>query len=307
MKTEIRLLINVWLAERVALGGLTRRGSGTLIDKLPPSRRPRRPGRPAIRSAFLLTLLATIQPALALNLSRGEALRIGKKIWQNECAGTVAGLTSWNQGEKFASLGIGHFIWYPRGARGPFDESFPKLLAFVSARGVKLPQILLGDGAAACPWNSRAEFQQALQTTEMKQLRQFLAETVEMQAEFLVQRLEQALAQMLAKAPAAEHASLQRRFARVAGSAAGCYALVDYVNFKGEGALDSEKYNGQGWGLLQVLEHMSRSENEGAALQAFAASARQVLSERVRNSPPARQESRWLNGWLQRINTYTEF
>src|ERR1700687_5714085 len=65
-----------------------------------------------------------------VNLSKAEALRIGKKIWQNKCDGTIAGLTSWNEGKNFASLGIGHFIWYPEGVRGPFEESFPKFLSF---------------------------------------------------------------------------------------------------------------------------------------------------------------------------------
>ena len=40
----------------------------------------------------------------------------------------------WNPGEEFPSLGIGHFIWYPAGVDGPFIESFPRLLAFLSAR-----------------------------------------------------------------------------------------------------------------------------------------------------------------------------
>ena len=51
---------------------------------------------------------------------------------------------------------------------------------------------------------------------------------------------------------------MQQRFDRVASSAMGCYALVDYVNFKGEGVLATERYAGQGWGLLQVLEGMSQ-------------------------------------------------
>ena len=32
--------------------------------------------------------------------------------------------------------------------------------------------------------------------------------------------------------------------------------LIDYVNFKGEGVLETERYRGRGWGLLQVLEGM---------------------------------------------------
>ena len=35
-------------------------------------------------------------------------------------------------------------------------------------------------------------------------------------------------------------------------------------------------------------------------------SAKKVLTKRVRNSPPARNESRWLPGWLNRINTYVQ-
>src|SRR5205085_8036676 len=38
------------------------------------------------------------QAATAINLSPAETRRIGNKIWQNECGGTVAGLTSWNAG-----------------------------------------------------------------------------------------------------------------------------------------------------------------------------------------------------------------
>src|SRR6266404_3179051 len=71
-------------------------------------------------------------PSGGVTISHTDALRIGKKIWRNECGGSVAGLTSWNSGENFASLGIGHFIWYPKGVRGPFDESFPKLVEFAN-------------------------------------------------------------------------------------------------------------------------------------------------------------------------------
>src|SRR5207302_9486803 len=63
-----------------------------------------------------------------VRLSEKEAAEIGRKVWRNECAGTVEGLTSWNAGQNFASLGIGHVIWDPKGVEGPFEESFPKLL-----------------------------------------------------------------------------------------------------------------------------------------------------------------------------------
>src|SRR5437588_886841 len=131
-------------------------------------------------------LLLFVPVANAINLSRAEAMRIGKKIWQNECNGTVSGLTSWNSGENFASLGIGHFIWYPEGMQGPFEESFPQLVSFIAAHGAKLPNLVLGPGKLHCPWKSRTEFLGAQQTPKMKQLRQFLVDTIDLQAQFMV-------------------------------------------------------------------------------------------------------------------------
>jgi len=238
----------------------------------------------------------------AIALSHAEALRIGKKIWQNECNGTVSGLTSWNEGENFASLGIGHFIWYPKGQRGPFEESFPKLISFISSRGAKLPKLLLGADELPCPWNSRTEFLRRQQTSEMKQLRQFLADIVDLQAEFLVKRLGNALPKMLDEAAPAERQNAQQQFERVASTPQGCYALVDYVNFKGEGVLRTERYRGEGWGLLQVLEGMRA--NGTNAVNEFSHSAAAVLKRRVRNSPPERNEARWLSGWLNRVHSY---
>ena len=273
-----------------------------LMDKHNPSR-----GRHHIClcGTILTVLLATsfVHNALsAIALSHAEALRIGKKIWQNECNGTVSGLTSWNEGENFASLGIGHFIWYPKGQRGPFEESFPKLISFISSRGAKLPKILLGTGELPCPWNSRSEFLHSQQTSEMKELRQFLADSVDLQAEFLVKRLGNALPKMLDEAAPAERQNVQQQFERVASTSQGCYAVVDYVNFKGEGVLQTERYRGEGWGLLQVLEGMRA--NGTSAVNEFSHSAAAVLKRRVQNSPPERNEARWLSGWLNRVHSY---
>ena len=53
----------------------------------------------------------------------------------------------------------------------------------------------------------------------MKEFRQFLANTVDLQAEFLVQRLQRALPKILAEAAPAERAQVQQQFDRVAKSA----------------------------------------------------------------------------------------
>ena len=241
----------------------------------------------------------------SLQVSDAQAESAGRKLWKNECGGTVAGLTSWNAGEDFASLGIGHYIWYPAGRREGFEESFPELVAFLQAHGVTLPVWLHPN--APCPWNSRSEFQRDQSGGQMSELRHMLASTVSLQAKFSAHRLEAALPKMLADAPAGQREEVQRQFHRVAASPNGVYALVDYVNFKGEGVLPTERYQGQGWGLLQVLAGMgpnAASQPGREATEEFSRSAARVLTQRVANAPAERQESKWLPGWRNRVATY---
>jgi len=253
--------------------------------------------------------VASAQTDPAVNLSRDQALRIGRKIWQNECGGSVAGLTSWNEGENFASLGIGHFIWYPEGVRGPFEESFPRFIEFIRNERLDLPvwlqRLEIGpSGVPACPWNSRAEFLRAENSRRMIELREFLVRTVDLQTRFMVARLQDSLPKMLSEAAPADRTNVRQQFVRVASASQGCYALVDYVNFKGEGTLHSERYRGQGWGLLQVLEGMRGAAGGQSAVEEFSRAAAAVLKRRVQNSPPARNEARWLPGWINRVNSY---
>ena len=278
------------------------------MDKRRPSRKQHRcrfGGSPSLLALLLATSIATWpHPLCAINLSHSDVLRIGKRIWQNECNGTITGLTAWNEGEDFASLGIGHFIWYPRGRRGPFEESFPKLVSFISSRGAKLPPLFLGVGDQPCPWNSRAEFLRAQHTVTMNQLRQFLADTIDLQAEFLIARLQSALPKMLAQAAPHDRANVQQQFERMARTPQGYYPLVDYVNFKGEGVLHTERYQGQGWGLLQVLAAM-HGASDNTAVAEFTQAAKAVLIRRVQNAPAERHESRWLSGWIRRVTSYS--
>jgi hypothetical protein len=247
----------------------------------------------------ILLFLAPLPALASAPLPDSELAAIGRKVWTNECGATLSGLTSWNQGEQFASLGIGHFIWYPAGRRGPFEESFPPLAQYLAAHGRPVPAWMRG----ACPWNTRAEFTAAQHTDRMQALRSLLADTVPLQARFLAQRMHEALPKMLAAAPPAQSDKVSRNFERLEATSAGTFALIDYVNFKGEGTLATERYNGQGWGLLQVLEAMPAS---GDAPQAFSQSAKAILARRVRNSPPDRHEERWLPGWQARVSRYAE-
>ncbi|MEN3943099.1 hypothetical protein WJU23_17510 [Prosthecobacter sp. SYSU 5D2] len=232
-------------------------------------------------------------PSAGVQLSAAQLQRVGQRIWQNECAGTVAGLTSWNAGEAFASLGIGHFIWYPAGKRGPFEESFPPLAAFLQSRGVAMPAWTQGP----CPWPRKAAFEADKNGPRQTELRSTLSKTVGLQTEFIIARLQRALPKM--KASSKKPSLVQAHFDALLATPEGAFCLIDYVNFKGEGTAPTERYNGQGWGLLQVLEGMKQPTPAG-----FAESAKAVLSRRVQNAPAARKEQRWLAGWHNRCDGY---
>lgn len=234
-------------------------------------------------------------------LSSAQMDRVGRRIWQNECGGTVAGLTSWNAGEEFASLGIGHFIWYPQGRSGPFAESFPPLLAFLEAHGITTP----GWARGACPWPTKAAFEADRKGERQQELRALLSRTVRQQTEFIMARMEAALPMMLGEAPARERAWVKTAFDSLKTTPEGMFCLIDYVNFKGEGTSSTERYKGKGWGLLQVLQAMGESPSSYTAWNVqFAEAAKRVLSRRVANAPHERKEQRWLSGWHNRCDSY---
>lgn len=254
--------------------------------------------------AFFLTL--PLSHARELYLSQDELARIGRLIYKNETGGKPANLTAWNEGEEFASLGIGHFLWYPEGEEYRFVETFPALVEYMKSEGAPLPSWLRNLRPFDLPWKSRAEFYREFESPRMVSLRDFLLGTFALQTSFIADRLEKSLPAMLDAAPPELRDNIERQFYRVAESDMGMYVLIDYVNFKGEGVSESERYKGQGWGLLQVLANMKGTEKGRPALQEFAKSAEFVLERRVRNSPPERNEKRWLPGWRNRLKTYTD-
>jgi hypothetical protein len=249
-----------------------------------------------MNAALLLLLSVGTLPALSFP----DLEAIGRRVWQNEAAGKVEGLADWNSGESFASLGIGHFIWYPPGPKGPFEESFPGLVRFLSDKGAPPPDWL--KPGMACPWPDRASFLKDSQSPKVRELRQWLASTVPLQSQFLAERLERALPKMLESLPKERREAVRRSFESLAATTQGRFALIDYVNFKGEGTKATERYAGQGWGLLQVLEGMP----PGGHAAEFSKSAAETLRRRVRNAPPERNEERWLPGWLNRVHSYAQ-
>jgi hypothetical protein len=119
--------------------------------------------------------------------------------------------------------------------------------------------------------------------------------------------MESSLPKMLVAASEDSRDRVTRNFRALEACPAGVYALVDYVNFKGEGISATERYKGRGWGLLQVLESMGGEMHGAEAVKEFVRSAKKILNDRVQNSPAARNEARWLKGWENRLNTYLEY
>ncbi len=257
--------------------------------------------------ALLLSACAPSAPPPAGNtpagtkLSAAQRKAIGRKIWQNESGGKVDGLTHWNVGEEFPSLGIGHFIWYPAGFNGRFFETWPAFVRFATDRGVTVPAV---GRQPDCPWRSRDAFYRDFKGAEMTTLRNWLAGQVTLQTDFIIARSRGALPKVLTAAPAGDRARVEANYRKVATTSNGTYALIDYVNFKGDGTNTSERYNSQGWGLLQVLREMRDVRSGQPAAAEFAAAAKRRLDLRLKNSPPARGESRWRSGWHNRCNTY---
>lgn len=261
----------------------------------------------------LLALLVLVLSLSSAGVSGNEELPalepsqadwIADQIFQNECNRQLSCLTSWNTGEDFPSLGIGHFIWYRQGQQERFVESFPDLLGYYVARGVDLPDWIAGLPGWSSPWPDREAFLSDIDSPRMQSLRDFLNATRGIQAGYIIRRLERSLPALMAASEQPE--AIAAEFYRVAGSEVphGMYALIDYVNFKGEGTAASERYQGEGWGLLQVLETMLSAPRTGTVLEQFSAAARQVLARRIENSPAERGEERWRQGWNNRTLTY---
>ena len=230
---------------------------------------------------------------------------IGQKIYNNETGGDVSNLIFWSTNEGFASLGVGHFIWYPQGKIQRFKQTFPDLIRFLKSSGSDVPDWLLQQIEVGSLWNSREELEQARGDEKFQALQKLLIDTSGLQVSFLFQRLDKALPRILTALHPSSHELIIRRFNRLKTSPGGLYPLVDYVNFKGEGSVPAEGYNGEGWGLLQVLEAMQDTPAGPEALEAFSIAADKVLTRRVSNSPPERNEQRWLPGWRVRLMTYT--
>lgn len=249
--------------------------------------------------SFLLSTLGFASSMYALTLHQKEA--IGNRIFINECSGKKELLVFWNPHEPFPSLGIGHCIWFPRSYTGKYTQTFPELMRFLKRKGIHVPHFAT---KKYCPWNAREDF---LADSESRdRLRTLLSSTIELQTEFLILKLHQSKKHILAKSPPSLKDHISHMFHLLESTPAGMFALLDYLNFKGEGTNPAERYHAKGWGLTQVLSSMPQTTSQKTALSDFIHAAKICLAERVSNASPDSPDKHALKGWHARIDRYNQ-
>lgn len=237
-------------------------------------------------------------------LSQYELNVIAEKIYQNETSGNPKNIMFWSKNETFPSIGIGHFIWYPRGQVKVFDETFPAMIDYYVANKVEIPRWLHAARKTGAPWMNRDIFERSRNDPEFRQLQNLLMNTKALQTQFFFDRLHESIPEIVKHVAPQYRQHIVNNYNAVAKTKGGWYPLIDYINFKGKGIKATERYNGQGWGLLQVLQNMRAVQPGPMALQEFSKSAREMLARRVRNSDPSKNEARWMPGWTNRTNGY---
>lgn len=257
---------------------------------------------------YILFLILSITNNYGIAFTPAQKKAIGKQIWQNEAGQKYDLLVFWNPKEPFPSLGIGHFIWYPAGHTNIFTQTFPDLLDYFIQKKIKLPAWLMQARQTGAPWKDYQDFQIHEHDAQIQELRALLFNTIDLQLDFIIKRLDSAWHHIQQELGVHEKKRITNYFKQLSQTPAGIYALIDYLNFKGEGTNPQERYNGKGWGLLQVLQAIPAHVPTNKIVDAFAQAATKILKERVQNAPPNKShEQQWLAGWQKRINTYTTF
>jgi hypothetical protein len=168
---------------------------------------------------------------------------------------------------------------------------------------VDIPNWLKEQRNRGIPWSSREAFEKArTRDKRFKELENIVINTKALQTKFFFDRVVDSVPEIVKYAPKEKQEYIKNNYNAVADTQGGWYPLIDYINFKGKGIKESEKFNNQGWGLLQVLQNMRPVKKGSEALREFAKSAKFVLERRVKNNPADKKS---LKGWLKRVDTYS--
>jgi hypothetical protein len=151
---------------------------------------------------------------------------------------------------------------------------------------------------------SRKQFLSSKENKQYQDILNFMTRTKHCQADYLIENTKRSLQKIIDAAPGDQRLRITKYLSQLSSNPQGLYAIIDYVNFKGAGIGGSEIYQGEGWGLLQVLQGMRDMPTSQEILAEFVRSAKDVLKHRVSIAPIDRHEERWLPGWLNRVDTY---
>jgi len=112
---------------------------------------------------FIVVLFYINPPLLSANdipeLEAAQLQSVGENIYQNETGNNPEHLSAWNNVDAFASLSLGHFIWFPKDTDSPFTATFPSLLQYLQTQNVAIPTWL--QQQQYCPWQSKQDFTDA--------------------------------------------------------------------------------------------------------------------------------------------------
>lgn len=222
------------------------------------------------------------------------------KIYTNETGGNPDNLIYHNPKEGFCSIGIGHFLWFTDSTKAAFKETFPALLTEMNGTdGVFFDEVntTIPD---KCPWKSQTEVDSAKATPLYKKLFAGLTSTKgkQLQVKYMAFRAAEALDEIIIK-----DKEMSSVIEQLLADDKGTYAVIDYVNFKGNSA-SGEDYNGHTWGLDTVLAVMP-SDTTIPLMRRFEIAAETTLEARVREAKVlGKDESMFLPGWKKRIETY---
>lgn len=237
-------------------------------------------------------------------LTPTDKQEIAKRIWFNEGSGCYDTLVFWNQNEKFPSLGICHFIWFPENCNEPYTQTVPELLHYIKKHAVQMPAWL--NNMQHAPWPTRAEFLKSENQQKVEELRALMKSTMHLQVDFIIDRFERIWADIEKQMSCKEQQTIIKNYQLLTGSPQGIFALLDYLNFKGAGIDEKERYGTTSWGLLQVMQNMPLAQTFQEAIAYFISAAKQVLTNRVSHAPEHKKkhEQQWLIGWFNRIDRY---
>jgi hypothetical protein len=254
---------------------------------------------------------------------RNKKDKMFNQLSVNEGTKEKKNLAFWSTNEAFPSLGIGHFIW---GTDGVYDYVFPQFVDFLLEKSEETPPAftfptkyqtslynkLIVNGKLTYPkeaWKDKESFDKSTITSE---LRNFLDETEvkNMQREFIMQRAYKSIYSIIEteKDPTIKTKLKTRINKLINESDNSRFALLDYINFKGNGLKTTERVNGKGWGLKQVILGM----NDPIDLNSFIISAKARLKVRLDDDKAKNKEKYYItkegyNKLTRRINKYKKY